>query len=282
MDRWLAAIIESSDDAIISKDLNGIVTSWNRAAERIFGYSAEEMIGRPIALLAAPDVANEMPEILKKVRRGERVEHYETVRMSKEGKPIPVSLTVSPVRDAAGEIVGASKIARDVTEAKRIARTLSMRERELQTLLANLPDIIARFDSHLELTYVSPAIEAVAGVSAEAFLEAVRAGIGNAGEMVESLRRSAAKVLKTGRRDQVEFGYSSPAQGERSLSALTIPERSRDGEGVSTLSIVRDVTDQKQAEEAQRAVERELMLLVGASGSLLAAPHSSEVQQTII
>jgi PAS domain S-box-containing protein len=116
----MAAIVESSDDAIVGKDLNGLITSWNRGAERIFGYTAAEIIGRPVATLAAPDVINEMPGILDRIRRGERVEHYETRRRTKTGEIIHVSLTVSPVRDASGRIIGASKIARDITERKRI------------------------------------------------------------------------------------------------------------------------------------------------------------------
>jgi PAS domain S-box-containing protein len=114
----LAAIVDSSDDAIVSKDLNGIVTSWNKGAERIFGYSAEEMIGRPIATIAAPEVLDEMPRILDSIRRGEPVEHYETIRRRKDGERIYVALTVSPIRDASGRIIGASKIARDITDRK--------------------------------------------------------------------------------------------------------------------------------------------------------------------
>lgn len=116
LESLLAAIVESSDDAIISKDLQGIVTSWNSGAKRIFGYTAEEMIGQPITRLSPPETLDEMPSILTRIRRGELIEHYETVRMTKDGRRINVSLTVSPVRDSAGMIVGASKIARDITE----------------------------------------------------------------------------------------------------------------------------------------------------------------------
>jgi PAS domain S-box-containing protein len=118
----VAAIVENSEDAIVSKDLNGIVTSWNPGAARIFGYTAAEMVGKPIATLATPDVINEMPVILEKIRKGEPVEHYETRRRTKTGQIIDVSLTISPVRDASGRIIGASKIARDITERKQIER----------------------------------------------------------------------------------------------------------------------------------------------------------------
>ena len=134
----LAAIVESSDDAIASKTLDGIVTSWNRAAERLFGYAAEEMIGRPIAVLAAPGRENEMPAILERIRRGERVDHFDTVRRRKDGTLVEVSLTVSPVRDEAGRIVGASKIARDITERRRAEQERELRLGELRHRVKNL------------------------------------------------------------------------------------------------------------------------------------------------
>jgi len=112
----LAAIVESSDDAIISKDLKGIVTSWNRGAERIFGYSKEEMIGRPIAILASPGGQDEMSRILEKIARGELIDHFETTRRTKDGRDIHISLTISPIRDSEGLIIGASNISRDITE----------------------------------------------------------------------------------------------------------------------------------------------------------------------
>ncbi|HEY1946541.1 MAG TPA: PAS domain S-box protein [Bryobacteraceae bacterium] len=112
----LAAIVEYSDDAVIGKDLNGIVTSWNRGAERIFGYTSDEMIGRPISIIAAEHTRDEMPRILQRIRNGEHIEHFETVRRTKDGRDIHISLTVSPIRDDQGVIVGASKIARNITE----------------------------------------------------------------------------------------------------------------------------------------------------------------------
>jgi PAS domain S-box-containing protein len=115
----LAAIVGSSDDAIISKDLDGTITSWNGGAERIFGYLAEEIIGKPIMILIPPDRQKEEEAIIERIRRGERVDHYETIRQRKNGSLIDISLTVSPVRNAQGRVIGASKIARDITEHKR-------------------------------------------------------------------------------------------------------------------------------------------------------------------
>ena len=120
----LAAIVESSDDAIVSKDLNGIIRSWNRGAERLFGYTADEIVGKHISTLAAPDRLDEFPKILERLIRGERIDHYETKRKTKDGKILTVSLSVSPIRDSNGKIIGASKVARDITERERQAQAL--------------------------------------------------------------------------------------------------------------------------------------------------------------
>jgi PAS domain S-box-containing protein len=130
----LAALVESSDDAIVSKDLNGIITSWNQGAERVFGYAAGEAIGQPITMLFPPDRLTEEDMVLSRIRRGERVDHFDTVRRRKDGVLIDVSLTISPIRDANGRIVGASKIARDVTDRKRVEAEL----REAQSRLMGL------------------------------------------------------------------------------------------------------------------------------------------------
>jgi len=140
--RYLGAIVESSGDAIVSKNLDGIITSWNRGAERIFGHTAEEAIGRPITIVIPADRQSEEREILTRIGRGERIEHFETVRQRKDGGLIIVSLTVSPVKDADGKIVGASKIARDITEQKRaqdqIATLAGEAEHRSMNLLANV------------------------------------------------------------------------------------------------------------------------------------------------
>jgi PAS domain S-box-containing protein len=115
----LAAIVESSDDAIVGKTLEGVITSWNQAAERIFGYTAAEIVGKPISTLMPPDHLEDMNRILERIRRGERVGHFETQRVTKDGRIIDVSLSVSPIRDAEGTIIGAAKVARDITERKR-------------------------------------------------------------------------------------------------------------------------------------------------------------------
>jgi PAS domain S-box-containing protein len=128
------AIVESSSDAIVSKDLNGIITSWNDGAQRLFGYTANEVIGQPVTILIPRERLNEESEIISRIRRGERVDHYETVRLRKDGTEVDVSLTVSPVRGAGGAVAGASKIARDITERKRADAEMKRQARQLATL----------------------------------------------------------------------------------------------------------------------------------------------------
>jgi len=125
----LAAIVESSDDAIVGKDLTGIVTNWNKAAERIFGYKAEEIIGQPITKIIPIELQGDEPGILARIQAGERIEHFETVRVTKDGRRLDVSLTVSPIKDGNGKIVGAAKIARDITQQRKLEEALRTTER---------------------------------------------------------------------------------------------------------------------------------------------------------
>ncbi len=143
---WLASIVDFSDDAIISKNLDSIITSWNRGAEQLFGYLAEEAIGRPATIEFPQDRQHEEGVIIERVRRGDRIEHYETVRQRKDGTLIDVSLTVSPVRGAEGKVVGASKIVRDITDRKRSEAQISVLAREAEhrakNLLANVKAMV--------------------------------------------------------------------------------------------------------------------------------------------
>jgi PAS domain S-box-containing protein len=144
--RWLASIVRSSDDAIVSKNLDGIITTWNKGAERVFGYTAEEAIGQPITIVIPEDRLNEEHEILTRIRQGERIDHFETIRQGKHGSLIVVSLTISPVKNAEGKIVGASKIARAITEQKRTTDQIATLAREAEhrskNLLANVQAMV--------------------------------------------------------------------------------------------------------------------------------------------
>jgi PAS domain S-box-containing protein len=130
----LAAIVESSDDAIVSKDLNGVILSWNKGAEKLFGYEAEEVIGKSIMILIPPDRKDEERQVLESIRRGEKIDHYETVRRRKDGAFVEISLTVSPIRDKEGAVIGASKIARDINERKRVEQALAESARQQRAL----------------------------------------------------------------------------------------------------------------------------------------------------
>jgi PAS domain S-box-containing protein len=152
-DAWLAAIVESSDDAIITKDLNGIITSWNQGAQRIFGYTADEVIGKPISILIPTDRLNEEPGILARLRQGQRIDHYETIRRRKDGTFLDISLTVSPLRNADGRIVGASKIARDITLQKRSQLALRESEERFRAVVDNISQMAWTANESGEITW---------------------------------------------------------------------------------------------------------------------------------
>jgi PAS domain S-box-containing protein len=170
--RWSASIVESSDDAIVSKNLDGVITSWNKGAERIFGHTAEQAVGQPITIVIPHDRQDEERVILTRIRRGERIDHFETVRQRKDGGLIVVSLTVSPVKDAEGKIVGASKIARDITEQRRnqeqIANLAREAEHRSKNLLANVQAAVnlSQADTSADLKHaIEGRIKALANVT---------------------------------------------------------------------------------------------------------------------
>jgi len=166
---WLSAIIESAEDAIISKTLEGIITSWNRGAERMFGYTADEVIGKPITILIPPDHLDEEPEILRKIKAGERVEHYETVRLRKDGTSVDISLTVSPIRGADGKIIGASKIARDFGERKRAEAAFAEQSEIIETVNRLGQILAAELDSSKLVQAVIDAGTEISGARFGAF-----------------------------------------------------------------------------------------------------------------
>ena len=161
---WLTALIESADDAIISKTLDGIITSWNKGAQRIFGYTPDEVIGKPVTILIPKDHENEEPAILARLRAGKRIEHYETVRIRKDGKLRDISLTVSPIKGPNGEVIGASKIARDITEQKQARRELDEASERLKLALdaARLGDW--SWDARTDVTTMSETAANIFGI----------------------------------------------------------------------------------------------------------------------
>ena len=143
--RLLAAVVESSDDAIVTKDLNGVITSWNAAAQRMFGYTAEEAIGRSVRMLIPADRQSEEDDVLARIGRGEVVDHFETVRERRDGSTLAISLTISPIKDAQGRVVGASKVARDITTRAQAARDAAKASRLKDEFLADSHELERRF-----------------------------------------------------------------------------------------------------------------------------------------
>jgi PAS domain S-box-containing protein len=162
-ERLFSAVVESSNDAIITKSLDGIITAWNRAAERLFGFISIEAVGRPIDIIVPPERRTEIRSILEQVGRGERIEDYETVRMHKDGRHVDVSLSVSPIRSLTGEIVGASKIARDITESKRTEKALNQEIEERQRIFETSHDLILVTDTAGNFIQVSPSARTILG-----------------------------------------------------------------------------------------------------------------------
>jgi PAS domain S-box-containing protein len=255
--RWLAAIVESSDDAIVGKTLDGIITSWNPAAERLFGYTSTEVIGRPISLLAAPGHEHEMPAILQRLRRGEKIEHFETVRRRKDGSLVDVSLTVSPIRDQEGRIVGASKIARDITEHRRTERALLESEERFRNLANTVPDIVWTAAPDGTITFANDRWFRFCGITPQR----------NAGDWPELVlhpddrARCIAQwnlALREGTDYEIEVRNRRHDGEYRWFLTRAVPIRSADGRITAWIGSTTDIDDRKQAEQHQRMLTAEL------------------------
>jgi PAS domain S-box-containing protein len=192
----LAAIVESSDDAIVSKSLDGIILSWNKGAQRIFGYTADEVIGKSITILIPPDRQHEEPMILARLRSGQRIDHYETVRVTKDGRLIDLSVTISPMRNAAGELFAASKIARDVTDQKRVQRELQQ-AKEVAEAASRAKDQFLSALSHELRTPLTPVLAAVSFIESNPQLppEELRGQVGMIRRNIEAEARLVDDLL---------------------------------------------------------------------------------------
>ena len=201
----LAAIIESSDDAIFSKTLDGRVLSWNAGAERLYGYSAHEMIGRPIHTLVPPERRQEWEEIMQQLTEGHHLEHFETVRSRKDGRRIDVSITVSPVRDADGKIIGAATVARDITEHKQMQKQLRASEQHFRALIEKSSDAIVLVDTNGELLYVSPSTKRLLGYTPEELIGHSAFELIHPEDRETVVQALAAIVQEPGKGPKVEF-----------------------------------------------------------------------------
>jgi PAS domain S-box-containing protein len=267
--RRLAAIVDSSDDAIVSKTLDGIIQSWNAAAERIFGYTAEEAVGRHITLLFPADRLEEEDRIIARIRAGQRVEHFDTVRRRKDGAAIPVSLTISPIKDEEGRIVGASKIARDITERKRAEETNA----KLAAIVESSGDAIVSKDLDGIITSWNRGAERVFGYTAQ---EAV----GQPVTMLMPPERADEEpgILARIRRGEKIDHYETIRRrkdGTLLTISLTVsPIFGPDGKVIGASKIARDITRRKQAEERLR-------LLSEAAAIILYAPDPNALMRTL-
>ncbi|HXO94815.1 MAG TPA: PAS domain S-box protein, partial [Candidatus Acidoferrum sp.] len=244
----LAAVVQSSHDAIATKTLNGIITNWNQSAERIFGYKPKEIIGKSILTLIPKGRQSEEEEILRKVRDGESLEHYETVRRRKDGKLIDVSLTISPIKGPTGEIVGVSKIARDITEKKQTERRLAEQAR----LLDLTTDAIFISDMQQRITYWNRGAKELYGYSAEEALGKVARKL-LCTEFPESIERIRKKLVRDGRWSG-ELVHRRKGGNKVVVMSRWSLNRDERGNPKSILETNTDITARKRAElEQQRS-----------------------------
>jgi PAS domain S-box-containing protein len=256
----LAAIVESSDDAIVSKSLEGIITSWNRGAERIFGYTREEAIGQPVTMLIPVDRHSEEPLILERLKRGERVDHYETVRVRKDGTQLDISLTISPVRDAAGRIVGASKIARDITERKQTENALRESEERFHALADAVPVLIWVSDTTKACTWFNQCWKDFSGRPLDELL-----GDGWAKDVhpddLDRCLNIYTRQFDAREPFSMEYRLKRHDGEYRWVLDNGIPRFGAKGVFAGYIGACMDLTERKQAVEALRASEQQLELV---------------------
>jgi PAS domain S-box-containing protein len=254
---WLSAIIESADDAIISKTMDGIITSWNKGAERIFGYTAQEVIGKSVTILIPPGHLDEEPTILARLRAGERIEHYETVRMRKDGELVDISLTVSPIMSAEGRVIGASKIARDVTERRRAQQALQRSTTRLNLALAasHLGDW--SWDAKTDLVNLSETAARIFDIPLGQPLTWTQIrGLLHA-EDGNTAKVAVEQALENHRDYDIEFRVKHTDNSIVWVLAKGRGLYAEDGTVVGMLGFVQDVTKQKATEEATQRSKAE-------------------------
>lgn len=263
----LAAIVDSSDDAIISKNLDGVITSWNKSAEALFGYTAEEAMGRHVTFIIPRDRWNEEEGILSRLRRGERVDHFETVRMRKDGTTVDLALTISPVRDREGRVIGASKVARDISGRKIAERALRESEERFRAIVETTPEcvkLVARDGTLLHMN--APGLQMVGASSAE---EVVGKSIYDfiAPKDRDRFRTFNERVCG-GERGSLEFDIIGLQGNRLHMETHAAPLRDRDGALVQ-LGVTSDITERSRSQAALRESEERLRALVKASSYIM-------------
>jgi PAS domain S-box-containing protein len=248
----LTAIVDSSDDAIITKNLDGIITSWNRGAELIFGYTPMEAIGQPVTMLMPPDRTNEEPLILEQIKKGERIRHYETIRRAKNGGLVNISLTVSPIIDSEGKIVGASKIARDISREVEARERVRQSEEQFRVTLSSIGDAVMATDRNGRVTFMNAVAEQLTGWKAP---QALGVPLEDTFKIVNEFTRKAvenpvSKVLQQG--NTVGLANHtllvSKDGTERPIDDSGAPIRGSSGDLLGVVLVFRDVAARRAAE----------------------------------
>lgn len=249
---WLTALIDSADDAIISKTLEGIITSWNAGAQRIFGYTADEVIGKPVTILIPEDHIDEEPTILARLRAGIRIEHYETIRMRKDGRLVDISLTVSPIKGPNGQIIGASKIARDVTEQRQARRALDEATERLKLAFsaARLGDW--SWDAKTDVVTLSDMAAHILGVSPTPVITRARLRELLNEEDREATNRVVEKALAEHTDYDIEYRIERRDRNETWVSAKGRGLYAEDGSVTGMLGLVQDISIRKANEQTLR------------------------------
>ncbi|HEX4758911.1 MAG TPA: PAS domain S-box protein [Terracidiphilus sp.] len=258
--RLLASIVESSDDGIVSKDMNGTVTSWNHGASKIFGYSADEMIGKSILTIYSPDRQDELQEILGRLKRGEHIEHYHAVRRCKDGKLIHVSLSVSPLRDANGEITGACKIVRDITAQVEAQKEITLQRERLSVTLKSIGDAVIATDTEGRVSFLNPIAEQLTGWPSN---EAAGRPLTEVMHIVHEQSRQPVEspVMKV-LRERTVVGFANRTLliarngKEFAIDDSAAPIRDAQGELIGVVLVFRDVTTERRSEEILRRTDK--------------------------
>jgi PAS domain S-box-containing protein len=255
----LAAIVESSDDAIIARNLDGFITSWNQSAERVFGYTAPEAIGQPITLIVPPGHLDEEAMILERLRKGERIEHFETVRVRKDGTTIDVSLSVSPLKDAAGNIGGVSKVARDITEQKQIGRALRESEERFRAIVETTPECVKLVARDGTLLHMNSAGLRMIGADCAGTVVGKNV-YDRVGPKDRDRFRAFNERICCGMKGSLEFDLIGLNGERRHMETHAAPLTNPDGTVVQ-LAVTRDITNRNQAQEALKEKELSARLL---------------------